>query len=82
MHFRDKSPPRQVKRPNLEGKEGGVDNGPYDNDASNFVAPTANGTNYHIRVCVGIPERNRVSLCSKNPHTGTMKLGQEWRLPS
>jgi len=46
MHFLGNSPPRRVKRPNLEGKEGGVDNGPYDNDASNFPAPTANGTNY------------------------------------
>jgi len=30
----------------LEGKEGGLDNGPYGNDASNFYAPKANGTNY------------------------------------
>ncbi len=44
MSFLDNLPPRQVKNPNLEKKEGGVDNCPYDNDTSNFPAPIANDT--------------------------------------
>ena len=44
VYFFDNSPPRQVKRPNLERNEGGVDNGSYDNDDSNLPAPTRNDT--------------------------------------
>ena len=34
------------------------------------------------RVCVGIPACDRDRLCSEILHTGTMKLGREWSLPS
>ncbi len=44
VYFLDNSPPRQVKRPNLERNEGDVDNGSYDNNDSNFPAPTRNDT--------------------------------------
>ena len=44
MSFMDNLPPRQAKYPNLEGKDGGVDNSPYGNDTSNFPTPTANDT--------------------------------------
>ena len=54
VYFLDNSPPRQVKRPNLERNEGGVDNGSYDNDDSNFSALTVNGTTYE-RGCVSTP---------------------------
>ena len=42
MHFVEDLPPGQVEDPDLEGKEGDVDNGPYDNDVSNFSTPTIN----------------------------------------
>ena len=42
MHFVEGLPPGQVEDPDLEGKEGDVDNGPYDNDVSNFSTPTIN----------------------------------------
>ena len=50
VHFLDNLLPRQVERPDLVGKQGGVVNGPYDNDASNFSTPEANGTIY-LGVC-------------------------------
>jgi len=34
------------------------------------------------RACVGIPSCDRDCLCSEILHTGTMKLGREWSLPS
>ncbi len=42
MSFLGNCPPRQVKHPNLEEKEGGADDSPYENDTSNFPAPIAN----------------------------------------
>lgn len=80
VYFLDNSPPRQVKRPNLERNEGGVDNGSYDNDDSNFPAPTRNDTTYQ-GVCDHTSMQQGI-FCSKNPHTAKIKLGPEWSLPS
>ena len=72
MLLLDNSRPRQVKPPNLERNEGGVDNGSYDNDGSNAPAFTANDTIYH-----GVCEHTHMLqgiFCSKNPCTAKMKL--------
>ena len=45
MHFMESLPPGQVEDPDLEGKDGYVDNGPYDKDVSNFSTPKINSIN-------------------------------------
>ena len=63
------------QRPNLERNEDGVDNGSYDNDDSNFLAPTGNDTTYQ-GVC-GHTSMQQGIFSSKNPHTAKIKLGPE-----
>ena len=46
MRFVEGLPPGQAKDPDLEGKEGDVDNDQYDNNVSNFYStPTINSIN-------------------------------------
>ena len=80
VYFLDNLLPRQVKRPDLVGNRVVwlMAHMTMMLATSPLLQPMALST----RVCVGIPACDRDRLCSEILHTGTMKLGREWSLPS
>ena len=80
VYFLDNLLPRQVKRPDL------VENRVVWLMAHMTMmlatSPLLQPMTLSTMVCVGIPACDRDRLGSEILHTGTMKLGREWSLPS